>query len=125
MQLLDGVVDVYVPDFKYSNEPCGRKLSGAPNYPKAARQSIRAMCAQGVAVIVRILVLPGHFDCCHAPTLDFLASLQAERLLVSVRGQYCPDWKITAKDGELARRPTVAEIDQVRQRAFDLGLEVV
>lgn len=125
LRLLGGAVDAYVPDFKFGNEACGHRLSAVPDYPDAARAAVAAMVAQGVPVIVRILVLPGHFECCHAPALDFLATLRRERLLVSVRGQYCPDWKITPQDGELARRPARQETEAVREKARSLGLSLI
>jgi putative pyruvate formate lyase activating enzyme len=125
VQLLDGVVGAYVPDFKYGDERCSRELSHAPGYPAAARAALRAMIAQHVPVIVRILVLPGHFKCCHVTVLDFLGSLACDNLLVSVRGQYCPDWRINAKDGEMARRPYPEEVGEVREKALSLGLNLV
>jgi putative pyruvate formate lyase activating enzyme len=124
VMLLNGLVDAYVPDYKYGDEACGRRLSGIAGYPDAALAAITAMLAQHVPVIVRILVLPGHFTCCHEPVLQELASLAAEDLLVSVRGQYCPDWRITEADGDLARRPTSAEVDIVRSQARVLGLQL-
>ena len=125
IQLLDGVVDVYVPDFKYGSEDCSRQLSAAPGYPKAAKTTLCAMLAQKVPAIVRILVLPGHFVCCHAPVLEFLSTLDEYGLLVSVRDQYYPDWKITLRDGEMVRRPSQEEVEMVHKRAFDLGLLLV
>jgi len=125
LELLDGVVDAYIPDLKYSNDSCGRLLSRVPNYPATARAAIAAMAAQCVPTIVRILVLPGHFECCHVPALEFLASVNRANLFVSVRGQYCPDWKITEKDGALARRTTLPETAAVRSLATQLSLNVV
>lgn len=124
ISLLDGIVDAYVPDFKYGAEACGRRLSGIAGYPDAAQAAISAMLAQHVPVFVRILVLPGHRVCCHVPVLERLAALAGPMLWVSVRGQYCPDWKITEADGDLARRPTSAEVDAVRSQALALGLQL-
>jgi putative pyruvate formate lyase activating enzyme len=125
VNLLEDVVDVYVPDLKYGNETCARRLSAVPNYPGTAQAAITAMLTQGVPVIVRMLVLPEHFGCCHAPALDFLATLNREQLCVSVRGQYCPDWKITREDGALARRTSREETEAVRKKARDLGLALI
>ena len=125
VQLLDGVVDCYVPDFKYGSNECAIKLSGAPGYPEVAREAIHAMLAQRVPVIVRILVLPGHFRCCHRPILDTLASLNRENLYVSIRDQYWPDWQITEADGQLARRVAVEEVNQVHNLACKLGLKII
>ncbi len=126
LSLLHGVVDAYIPDLKYMSEVCGRTLSNVPGYPDAVRTSIPAMLKQDVPVYVRILVLPGHFDCCHRPALDFLAGLNnGDNLFVSVRGQYCPDWKVIESDGELARRSTREEIQAVVWYAEGAGLKLV
>lgn len=125
IELLNGIVDVYLPDFKFSNEACGQKLAFAHNYAAAAKASVMAMVNQNVLVIVRILVLPGHFECCHVPTLDYLKQFDTKKLWVSIRGQYCPDWKINPTDEELARRPTRQEIGAVVNYAKDIGLIVI
>jgi putative pyruvate formate lyase activating enzyme len=100
-------------------------LSGVSNYPATAEAAVTAMLGQGVPVIVRILVLPGHFECCHAPVLQFLSSLKRNNLFISVRGQYCPDWKITRRDGALGKRPRPTEIDSVRAFAQQLGVTLI
>lgn len=120
LALLDGVVDAFVPDLKYDDERCARRLSGVRGYPERARRTIRWMLAQGVPVIVRVLVLPGHAGCCHLPALEWLANLDADALLVSVRGQYSPDWRITGRDGAMNRRATGVEVARVRGRAREL-----
>lgn len=126
VQLLDYVADVYVPDLKYGSDPCALRLSGVTGYCAATQRTIRRQLEQGVPVIVRILVLPGHLECCHRPALEFLASLERrDRLSVSIRGQYSPDWKIAAKDGLLARRTLPCEIGAVQTQALRLGLHVV
>lgn len=124
VSLLDGVVDIFVPDFKYGSDQCGRRLSGISEYPATALAAVIAMLAQGVPVIVRVLVLPGHDTCCHLPVLQHLASLPGT-CLISVRGQYCPDYMITSTDGALARRPTWDEVEAVRGRARELGLRLI
>jgi len=125
LRLLHGLVNVYVPDLKFFSADCAQAIASAADYPAAARASIPEMLNQGVPVIVRILVLPGHNDCCHLPSLDFLASYNRPNLFVSVRGQYCPDGRITKSDGPLSRRPTRDEVEAVRRHATSLGLASV
>jgi putative pyruvate formate lyase activating enzyme len=120
--LLRSVADVYVPDVKYGTASCGTRWSGVPDYPARAAAALRAMIATGALVIARILVLPGHLTCCHLPMLDLLASLPQPQLLVSVRGQYCPDWEITAADGPMAARPSPSEVQAVIEAAEARGL---
>ncbi|MGH8560225.1 MAG: hypothetical protein ACRESZ_22790 [Methylococcales bacterium] len=103
------MVDAYIPDLKYGNESCGRQLSLCKWYFANAGSAMQKMLEQRVPVIVRILVLPGHFECCHLPVLEKLAWLNSEWLFLSVRGQYCPDWNIGPAYGALNRRPTREE----------------
>ncbi len=124
LNLLDGVVDAYLPDFKYGNESCGRLLSLCKSYFANAGSAIQNMLEQRLPVIARILVLPGHFECCHLPVLEKLTQLDSEWLFLSVRGQYCPDWNVGPAYGALNRRPTREEIDAVRQEALRRGLRL-
>ena len=126
LQLLDGVVDAYVPDLKYMGQRCGKRLSGVAKYAETAMNTIRAMLHQRVPVFVRVLVLPGHINCCHLPAMEFLSDLsEFENFFVSIRGQYSPDWRIGVRDGELCRRPYASEVQLVTTRASDLGLHSV
>jgi putative pyruvate formate lyase activating enzyme len=121
LRLLDGVVDVYVPDLKFGSESCALQLAGTADYPDIARDAIQTMLQQNALVIVRILVMPGHNECCHLPSLEWLASLRAPSLLVSIRDQYSPDHLITAGDA-LDRRPGPSETEDVRATMMSLGL---
>jgi putative pyruvate formate lyase activating enzyme len=126
LALLDGVVDAYLPDLKYSNEGCARRLSRIPNYPETAQHSIATMLQQDVPVIVRILVLPEHNRCCHVPALDFLGGVASkEKLYVSLRGQYFPDWQIREGSGPLGRRPATWEMDELQRHAGQLDLTLI
>jgi len=125
LALLEGVVDVYLPDLKYGNNDCGLRWSGVQAYSDIARQAIAQILHQNVPVIVRMLVLPGHVMCCHVPALRWLAEEATAHLRVSLRQQYCPDWKISAKDGEMSARPVATDIEAVRAEALRLGLSVL
>jgi putative pyruvate formate lyase activating enzyme len=125
LHLLEGVVDIYLPDLKYGNNECGLRWSGVPAYSDVAHQTIARMLRQDVPVIVRMLVLPGHFACCHVPALERLAEVATNDLRLSVRGQYCPDWKIGNTDGAMSGRPQPEEVEAVRVEALRLGLRVL
>jgi putative pyruvate formate lyase activating enzyme len=124
LSLLDGVVDVFLPDLKFGLGACGEAIAGVTRYPQIAERAIEAMVAQGAHVIVRILVLPGHVECCHLPSLTSLARLASDRTMVSIRGQYSPDYRI-ANGGPLDRRPCASEVERVRSAAGQLGLTSV
>lgn len=127
--LLQGVVDAWLPDYKYGSETCGKRLSGIKNYPATAHSAILTMLKQHVPVIVRLLILPGHFACCHAPVLQSLAAMAREvpagDLQVSVRAQYCPDWRIREQDGAMSRRPVSSEIEAVYTLLQELDLQFI
>jgi putative pyruvate formate lyase activating enzyme len=104
LALLDGVVDIYMPDMKYSNPVLAERLSGACDYPRRNRQAVRAMHSQvgdlilndqGVAVrglLVRHLVLPGGW----AGTGDimrFLATEVSPLTAVNLMDQYRPMYR--------------------------------
>jgi amidophosphoribosyltransferase len=63
-----------------------------------AADAIETMCSQDVPVFVRMLVLPGHVECCHLPALELLAPWR-ERVSLNVMAQYLPDFLIQPSDG--------------------------
>ena len=126
LALLAGVVDVWVPDLKYGSATCGSKWSSVASYPQQALAAVQAMLKQDVPVFVRLLVLPGHFECCHRPALRALAEIAGqEQLHVRISGQYAPDWKVTEGDGGMARRPQANEIAAAVALAKSLGLKLI
>ncbi len=130
---LDGMVDIYLPDFKYGIAETGRCFSEAPDYPHQALASLREMVRQvgdalevvdGVAkrgVLVRHLVLPGRFD-------DSLAVLRTIRenisrfVPLSLMAQYTPIPAVR-KHPLLGRRISRLEYERVVNAAVDLGFE--
>lgn len=134
LRALDGLVDIYMPDFKYwTPEASGRYLT-APDYPEVAREAIREMHRQvgdlqvdreGVAVrglLVRHLVMPGAV----AESLEivrFLASVSRGTHL-NVMAQYRPLGDAGRHPG-IARRPSWDEVEAVRRAAKAAGLTLL
>lgn len=126
LSLLDGLVDVYLPDFKFGASCCSQDLADVPDYTEIVQAAIATMLAQQVPVIVRVLVLPGHFDCCHRPALEYLAGVRdLGQLWASVRGQYCPDWLIGPEDSDLCHRVSPSEVEAVVAAGCSLGLNLI
>ncbi len=91
MKLLDGLIDVYLTDFKYGNDKCAERLSGVDNYFEVvSRNHITA--AEQAEVIVRHLVMPNHMECCSKPVLDWISE-NIPQVLVNVMGQYRPRYR--------------------------------
>ena len=132
LRLLDGVVDIYMPDFKYWDDSAAATYSGAKGYPTVAREAIKEMHRQvgdlvldksGVAVrglIVRHLVLPGDL----AGTVEvakFISKEISPDTYVNIMAQYYPAHK-AFKQPPLNRRITRAEYERAMQAAKDAGL---
>ncbi len=124
LRLLNGVCDAYIPDCKYGNDACAVALSNVPGYTGVMRAAVEEMCRQGVPVYVRMLVLPGHVECCHLPCLELLAPYR-EQIQLNVMSQYMPDFLIRPSDGALARGVSQAEVNEVRDAADGSGFHVL
>jgi putative pyruvate formate lyase activating enzyme len=122
LELLDGIVDIYMPDFKYWDSTRARRYVKADDYPEVARRTIREMHRQvgpllfdrdGLAVrglLVRHLVMPGGLDDARE-IFRFLASDVSDDTYVNIMGQYYPAGGVDGgKQPELCRRPYEREI---------------
>lgn len=140
--LLEGQVEIYLPDFKYGSAETAKNLSGVADYPEQAAESLREMVRQvgdslsldeqGIAtegIIVRHLVLPGCVD----NSIEALKTIRAISPFIplSIMSQYTPvmDAKPrlrTAGDHALlSRRITKEEYEQVVNAALDMGFEEI
>ncbi len=132
LRLLDGVVDIYMPDFKYWDASAAAKYSGAKGYATVAREAIREMHRQvgdlvedadGIAVrglIVRHLVLPGDLAGT-AAVAQFVAREISPDTYINIMAQYYPAHR-ASRHPPLDRRITQAEYDRALQAAKDAGL---
>jgi putative pyruvate formate lyase activating enzyme len=132
IELLDGLVEVYMPDAKYGPDAPAGELSGAGDYFDRMREALREMHRQvgdlatdgcGVAtrgLLVRHLVLPnGLAD--SRPVMDFLAGELSADTYVNVMGQYRPCYRYDEHAG-LDRYPTSDELNAVKSYAREIGL---
>jgi len=116
--MAEHITDVWLSDLRYGNDRCARRLSGIDDYMKHAKIGLDAM--RGTRVIVRILVLPGHVDCCHGPAIELLSEYR-DYVWVSVLDQYVPEHEAHL-DPDLSRRPTKEEILEVATLVDRYGL---
>jgi putative pyruvate formate lyase activating enzyme len=135
INILEGVVDLYLPDFKYGNEQDAFHLSGVKDYPKYAVESIGEMVRQvgdilqedgGVAtqgVIIRHLILPGKIWN-SMEVLNLIKTHISTSVPLSLMSQYTP--VLSAKDHPgLDRRITREEYERVVNAALDMGFETI
>ena len=121
MDLLDGIVDVYLTDFKYGNSECAKRLSNVENYWEVVSRNHKIARKQ-CEMIIRHLVLPGHFDCCTKPVLEWISE-NLENVRVNVMDQYQP--KYNAYDfPELTKSLKDKEFEKARKLALNLGLSL-
>ena len=145
LELMDGLVDIYLPDFKVWNEQTGKRLLKADNYVETAKESLRVMyeqvgdlcfTADGVAkkgVLVRHLVMPGLEDE-GREIMRWLAQTLGRDVFVNVMEQYHPDAHVgkakrgsthateAVRYGEINRAVNKREIGSVQAAARGAGL---
>jgi putative pyruvate formate lyase activating enzyme len=122
LALLDGVADVYLADFKFGNDDCARRLAKVERYTDILARNLRLVARQG-ELIVRHLLLPGHFDCCVRPIVAWLRD-HLPGAKFSLRDGYLPHWQ-AGRYLELARPLGRTEADQARALAHDAGLRLL
>lgn len=133
LRLLEGYVDVYLPDFKYISPSAARLYSNAPDYPDVVKSAIAEMFRQtgkirfdsdGIArrgMIVRHLVLPGHAEDAKR-IIKYLHTAYGEDIYLSIMNQYTP--MPAAKSFPNLRRPIRRdEYDSVIDYALSIGVE--
>jgi putative pyruvate formate lyase activating enzyme len=132
LRCLEGLIDIYLPDIKYSDDVVALSYSGVDRYVEVNRRAIAemfrqvgtlALDRQGIAqrgILVRHLVLPQ--DCAGSKeSLKFLASL-SKRMVASVMAQYSPQ-HMAGSTPPLDRRISDAEYERVLDYALELGLD--
>jgi putative pyruvate formate lyase activating enzyme len=133
LKLLDGVVDIYMPDFKFWDSDPARDTCNAPDYPEVARQALLEMHRQvgdlridrerGLAykgMLVRHLVLPGGLAGT-AKVMQFLAKELSRDTYVNVMSQYRPCGQAREMES-LAAALSPMEYDQAVQQARSAGI---
>lgn len=132
LKILEGVIDIYLPDMKYSDEITGRKYSGIPAYPAVNQAAVLEMHRQvgdlqlspgDIAergIIIRHLVLPNGLAGSQA-TLRFIADQISTDTYLNIMDQYHPAYLASTKE-EINRRLRREEYLEIIQFAKRLGL---
>lgn len=133
LKMLDGLVDIYLPDFKYMDAVLAKKYSHAQDYPEIAKEALSEMVRQvGEAefdsrgmmkkgVIVRQLLLPGHVKDAKN-VLKYLYETYGDRIYISMMNQYTP-MPAMKDDPQLSRKVTDREYERLIDYAISLGLK--
>jgi putative pyruvate formate lyase activating enzyme len=121
-ELLDGVVETYVADFKFGNDRCAARLAGVKDYLRIVTRNLRIASRQG-KLIVRHLLLPGHTDCCLRPILQWM-SQNLPQAPLSLRDGYTPAWRAD-RFVELRRPIDRNAMNEAKKLVAESGVAVV
>ena len=136
LRMLEGLVDVYLPDFKYMSSETAAAYSHAPDYPETAKLAIAEMIRQTGAVsfcsgdgtqliqkgvIVRHLLLPGHVNEAKE-IISWLHSTYGNAICLSIMNQYTPMPRVR-EHPLLGRKTTRREYERLLDYAVGIGVE--
>ena len=132
LKMLEGYVDIYLPDYKYADNALASDFSGAPDYPETALEAVREMvrqtgeCRFGEdgylqrGTIVRHLILPGH-TLQSKQAISLLYKTFGDSIYISIMNQFTPVHPIPEYP-ELNRRVTRREYEKVLNHALSIGI---
>jgi putative pyruvate formate lyase activating enzyme len=124
LDLLAGAIDIYLPDLKFGpatgTNSCGERIGGMPDYWQVVTGAIERVWQAGESLIVRHLLMPGHFACCTSPVLYWLSAYPG--IVVSLLTQYLAP---AHARGQLAGSLQHEEIEQAYALAHQLRLQLV
>lgn len=133
LKLLEGYVDIYLPDLKYMESDLAQKFSHAPDYVERAKAAIKEMVRQSGScqfgedgyirrgTIVRHLILPGHTKNSRK-VLRYLHETYGEEIYISIMNQYTPVREF-GEFKELNRKVTKREYEKVLDTAVEMGIQ--
>jgi putative pyruvate formate lyase activating enzyme len=120
--LLDGLFDYWLADFKFGNDACAWRLSHTTDYLRVVQDNLR--WAHGHShLIVRHLLMPGHVACCWRPIAEWLAA-NLPGVEVSLRHAFWPAWR-AHRHPELGLPLSAAEARQAGEIAHACGLHLI
>ena len=133
LKKLEGIVDIYLVDYKYEDSCLAKRYSNAANYPEVVKEALKEMVRQcGAAefdereimqkgVIVRHLLLPGQLQN-GKDVVKYVYETYGDQVFLSLMNQYTPLPHVT-KWPELNRKVTEEEYEELVDYAIDLGVE--
>jgi putative pyruvate formate lyase activating enzyme len=121
-ELLEGIFDVWLADFKFGNNACAQRLAKVPDYVRIVQENLLWADANS-ELIVRHLLMPGHVECCWRPVAEWLAE-HMPSVKVNLRAGFWPAWH-ARRHAELQLPTSPAENDFALGLARELGLNLI
>lgn len=122
LEWLDGVITLYIADFKFGNDECAKRLAGVARYIEVVTRNL-IIAAERTPMIIRHLLMPGHVDCCFRPVVDWTAEhLPGARF--QLHTGYVPCWRATS-DAKMSRLTSADEMrwawDYLQTKDLQIG----
>jgi len=114
MKLLDGIIDLYLTDFKYGDNSCAKRLSKVDNYFEIVSRNHKK-AYENCDMIIRHLVMPNHVECCSKPVIDWIGENTPD-VIVNVMGQYRPEYHADQYD-DISSKVSRSEVNEVKNYA--------
>ena len=122
MKLLDGVIDLYLTDFKYGNNECAKRLSKVDKYMEIVKRNHKT-AHSNAEMIIRHLVMPNHIECCSKPIIKWISE-NLSNAAVNIMAQYRPEYKAYEYE-DISRPVSLEEVLMVREYAEKLGIHEI
>ncbi len=119
--ILKGIVDIYLLDFRYFNDKCASKYSFTEDYVNTVKRNFLT-ASKDSELLIRILVMPSHIDCCAKSIVKWIKENLNKWSRVNILGQYYPAWH-AFNYKEMNRRLYNDEYNDVFNYAKSIGLK--
>jgi putative pyruvate formate lyase activating enzyme len=121
-ELLDGMFDVWLADYKFGNDICAQKLAKVQDYTAVVRENL-LWANDHSELIVRHLLMPGHIECCWRPVAEWMAR-ELPEVKVNLRSGFWPAWH-SARHPELRETVSSQETALAWETASECGLNLI
>ncbi|MDG6219287.1 MAG: radical SAM protein [Candidatus Thermoplasmatota archaeon] len=120
MNLLSGIIDMYLTDYKFGNDTCARQLAHIPSYNQIVQRN-HILAKKQAEIFIRHLVLPNHVSCCSKPVLSWIGT-NLPTVPVNIMDQYYPAHTVKRIFG-MNRSCSLSEIKEVESFAKSLSIK--
>ena len=122
MKLLDGVIDLYLTDFKYWGDKCAKRFSKVDNYLEIIKRNHLKACENG-DVIIRHLVMPSHLECCSKPIIKWISE-NLPNAVVNIMGQYRPEYH-AHEYKDISKKIYIEDVLEVKEYGENLEINQI
>lgn len=120
LQWLDGVITLYIADFKFGNDDCAKQLAGVANYMEIVTRNLLFVDGR-TPTIIRHLLMPGHIECCFKPVVEWIAA-NLPHTRFQLHTGYVPCWRAN-NDPNINRLNRADEVREAKDYIQQLNLK--